>query len=117
MAGAAVPLAASSTGPWAGPKRVGTGCSAADKNVGETAASLPWRSGVRQGITCEADAVRTAAARREPRPTDVTVIHKVADESTGAEDGGVWKTGMSALRARCFGEADARQAAGGGRYF
>jgi len=35
----------------------------------------PWRSGVRPGITCEADVVRTAAARREPCPTDVTVIH------------------------------------------
>jgi hypothetical protein len=45
-------------------------------------ASHPWRSGVRPGITCGADVVRTAAVRQEPRPTDVTVIQKVTDEST-----------------------------------
>ena len=49
------------------PQGLGMGYSAADKNDGETAASHPWRSGVRPGITCEADVVRTAAARQEPR--------------------------------------------------
>jgi hypothetical protein len=45
-------------------------------------ASHPWRSGVRPGITCDAEVVRTAAARQEPRPTDVTVIHWVGDKTT-----------------------------------
>ncbi len=40
-----------------------------------TAASHLWRSGVRPGIACGAEVVGTAAARQEPRPTDVTVIH------------------------------------------
>ncbi len=30
---------------------------------------------IRPGITCDTVVVRTAAARQEPRPTDVTVIH------------------------------------------
>ena len=54
--------------------RIGTGSSLADLKVCETAASHPWHPGVRPGITCEADVVRTAAARLEARPTDVTVI-------------------------------------------
>ena len=56
-------------------RHLGTGSSTAEWNVGDTAASHPWRSGVRPGVTCEADVVRTAAARQGPRPTDVTVIH------------------------------------------
>jgi hypothetical protein len=48
--------------------------SPADLEVCGTAASHPWRSGGRSDITCGADVVRTAAARQEPRPTNVTVI-------------------------------------------
>ncbi len=44
-----------------------------------TAASHPWRSGVRPGIACGAEVVGTAAAQSCGRPlslaTDVTVIH------------------------------------------
>ena len=64
-----------SAGPTGEPDRLGTWWSGADKKVGETAASHPWCPGVRPDITCDAEVVRTAAARLEPRPTDVTVIH------------------------------------------
>jgi hypothetical protein len=46
---------------------IGKGSGPADRNFGDTAASHPWRSGVRQGISCGAEVVRTAAARWEPR--------------------------------------------------
>ena len=34
----------------------------------------PWRSGIRWDIPCESRVVRTATARREPRPTDVRLV-------------------------------------------